>query len=76
MRAIVQDRYGGTEQLRLEDDVPTPVPGPDEVLVRVGAAGVDRGTWHVMAGLPLLAPGESRALRAMGPPRKRTRPRG
>ena len=54
MRAIVQDRYGGTEQLRLED-VPAPVPGPDEVLVRVGAAGVDRGTWHVMAGMPLVA---------------------
>ena len=29
--------------------------GPGEVLVRVGAAGVDRGTWHVMTGLPLAA---------------------
>jgi NADPH:quinone reductase-like Zn-dependent oxidoreductase len=54
MRAIVQDRYGGTDQLRLED-LPSPVPGRDEVLVRVGAAGVDRGTWHVMAGMPLIA---------------------
>ena len=26
--------------------------GDDEVLVRVGAASVDRGTWHTMAGLP------------------------
>ena len=54
MKAVVQDRYGGVEQLRL-DEVPIPVPGRDEVLVRVGAAGVDRGTWHVMAGMPLVA---------------------
>ncbi|MEU5537414.1 NAD(P)-dependent alcohol dehydrogenase, partial [Streptomyces sp. NPDC020362] len=26
--------------------------GPDEVLVRVRASSVDRGTWHMMAGLP------------------------
>jgi NADPH:quinone reductase-like Zn-dependent oxidoreductase len=54
MMAIVQDRYGSTDRLRLAD-VPDPVPGPGEVLVRVGAAGVDRGTWHVMAGRPLAA---------------------
>jgi NADPH:quinone reductase-like Zn-dependent oxidoreductase len=28
--------------------------GDDEVLVRVHAAGVDQGVWHVMAGLPYL----------------------
>jgi NADPH:quinone reductase-like Zn-dependent oxidoreductase len=54
MKAIVQDRYGTSHVLRLED-VPDPVPGPGEVLVRVGAAGVDRGTWHLMTGLPLAA---------------------
>ncbi|MFQ6171092.1 NAD(P)-dependent alcohol dehydrogenase [Oryzobacter sp. R7] len=54
MRAIVQDRYGGTEQLHVVD-LPDPVPGEGEVLVRVGAAAVDRGTWHVMTGTPLLA---------------------
>lgn len=54
MRAIVQDRYGSSERLRLVE-LPDPVPGSGEVLVRVGAAGVDRGTWHVMAGLPLAA---------------------
>jgi NADPH:quinone reductase-like Zn-dependent oxidoreductase len=52
MRAVVQHRYGGTEQLHVEE-VAAPTPGPDEVLVRVRAAGVDRGTWHLMAGLPL-----------------------
>lgn len=54
MRAIVQDRYGASDQLRL-DEVPDPVPGPGEVLVRVQAAGVDRGTWHLMTGRPLAA---------------------
>ncbi len=53
MRAVTQRGYGGTEQLELTD-VPEPVAGRGEVLVRVGAAGVDRGTWHLMAGLPLL----------------------
>jgi len=31
-----------------------PAIAPDEVLVRVRAAGVDRGTWHVMSGQPYL----------------------
>ena len=54
MKAIVQDHYGTSDQLVLTD-VPDPVPGPGEVLVRVAAAGVDRGTCHVMTGLPLVA---------------------
>ena len=65
MRAIVQDQYGGTEQLRLAD-LPDPTPGEGEVLVRVGAAAVDRGTWHVMTGTPLLAR-LGLGLRAPGP---------
>ena len=54
MRAIVQDEYGpGAEQvLRLEPEVPEPTFGDGDVLVRVSAASVDRGTWHIMAGLP------------------------
>ncbi len=54
MRAVVQDRYGGTEQLRLAE-VPDPVVGQGELLVRVSAAAVDRGTVHIMEGLPLMA---------------------
>ena len=54
MRAIVQDRSGSSDQLRVAV-LPDPVPGTGEVLVRVGAAGVDRGTWHAMAGLPRAA---------------------
>ena len=53
MKAIVQDAYGESEVLRLEDVV-VPEIGPDEVLVAVRAAGVDRGAWHVMTGLPYL----------------------
>ncbi|QKE83301.1 NAD(P)-dependent alcohol dehydrogenase [Arthrobacter sp. NEB 688] len=54
MRAVVQDHYGGTDRLRLADR-PDPAPGKGEVLVRVSAAGIDRGTVHVMTGRPLLA---------------------
>ena len=56
MQAIVQRRYGTVPEdvLRLEQTA-KPVPAPDEVLVRVRAAGVDRGTWHLMAGPPYLA---------------------
>src|SRR3954447_5717924 len=53
MRAIVQDRYGpeSADVLRLAE-IDRPTISDDEVLVRVNAAGVDRGTWHIMAGLP------------------------
>ncbi|HET7351313.1 MAG TPA: NAD(P)-dependent alcohol dehydrogenase, partial [Marmoricola sp.] len=53
MRAVVQDRYGDTDMLR-QELVPRPEPGDGEVLVRVHAAGLDRGTWHLMAGKPYL----------------------
>ena len=53
MKAIVQDRYGGLEVLEFRD-IDRPVPEDDQVLVRVHAAGLDRGVWHVMAGLPYL----------------------
>ena len=53
MKAVVQDRYGGIDVLEYRD-IDRPVPGDDEVLVRVHAAGLDRGVWHVMTGLPYL----------------------
>jgi NADPH:quinone reductase-like Zn-dependent oxidoreductase len=53
MHAIVQQGYGTVDQLTF-----TEVARPDitdaEVLVRVHAAGLDRGTWHMMAGKPYL----------------------
>jgi NADPH:quinone reductase-like Zn-dependent oxidoreductase len=53
MKAIVQDRYGSVDVLELRD-VEEPQPGDDEVLIRVHAAGVDPGVWHLMTGLPYL----------------------
>lgn len=53
MRAIVQRSYGSVESLKLES-VPRPTPGAKEVLLEVHAAGVDRGTWHLMTGTPYL----------------------
>ena len=60
MKAIVQDRYGTQpeEVLRLAEVARPAIGedvGDDEVLVRVAAASVDRGTWHLMAGRPYLA---------------------
>ena len=53
MKAVVQDVYGSTDALRFED-IEMPVIGDDEVLVRVRAAGVDPGVWHLMTGRPYL----------------------
>jgi hypothetical protein len=53
MRAIVQDVYGSADRLRLAK-VDKPVIAADEVLVQVRAAGVDRGTCHLMRGEPYL----------------------
>ena len=55
MGAIVQDRFGSVpdEVLRMAR-VPRPTIGDDEVLLHVRAASVDRGTWHIMSGLPHL----------------------
>lgn len=62
MSAIVQDRYGSADVLQLRE-IERPRPRADEVIVRVHAAGVDFGVWHLMAGMPYavrLATGISR----------------
>jgi len=52
MQAIVQDRYGEAgDVLRLEE-TGRPAIGDGEVLLRVHAARLDRGVWHLMTGLP------------------------
>jgi NADPH:quinone reductase-like Zn-dependent oxidoreductase len=53
MKAVVQDVYGSADVLQLRD-IPTPVPAGGEVLIRVRAAGVDQGVWHLMTGMPYL----------------------
>jgi NADPH:quinone reductase-like Zn-dependent oxidoreductase len=53
MKAIVQESYGSApEDVLRFTETPRPTIGDGEVLVRVRAASVDRGTWHLMAGLP------------------------
>ena len=59
MKAIVQDRYGGPEVLEFRE-IDQPVPTDNQVLVQVQAAGVHRGDWHIMTGLPYL-------IRLVGP---------
>src|SRR3712207_8614151 len=51
MKAIVRETYGSPDVLELRD-IDKPEIADEEVLVRVHAAGLDRGAWHVMAGLP------------------------
>jgi NADPH:quinone reductase-like Zn-dependent oxidoreductase len=53
MRAIVQDRYGSPDVLTAAV-IDRPEPGAHDVLLRVRAAGLDRGTWHLMTGKPYL----------------------
>ena len=53
MKAIVQDVYGSTDVLQFRE-IDKPEVSEGQVLVRVHAAGVDRGVWHLMTGLPYL----------------------
>jgi NADPH:quinone reductase-like Zn-dependent oxidoreductase len=66
MRAIVQDVYGDTADVLRLEEVARPVAGAGQVLVRVAAAGVDRGVWHLMAGKPYVA----RLILGLRAPRK------
>jgi NADPH:quinone reductase-like Zn-dependent oxidoreductase len=57
MKAIVQDTYGSTDVLELREIDPPQLADDDpkgatDVIVRVHASGVERGVWHLMAGLP------------------------
>src|ERR1022692_3113457 len=53
MRAVVRDSYGSADLLDLRK-VERPRITNHEVLVRVRAAGLDRGVWHIMTGQPYL----------------------
>ena len=52
MQAIIQDHYGEAEDVLRLEQIARPAIGDEEVLLRVHAAGVDRGVWHLMTGLP------------------------
>jgi NADPH:quinone reductase-like Zn-dependent oxidoreductase len=53
MQAIVQGGYGSPDVLHLARVTPPEI-AAGEVLLRVRAAGVDRGAWHLMTGTPYL----------------------
>jgi NADPH:quinone reductase-like Zn-dependent oxidoreductase len=53
MRAVVQHGYGSADVLAVRS-IGRPTISPSQVLVEVHAAGIDRGVWHLMTGLPLL----------------------
>ena len=53
MRAVIQDRYGDVDVLRLAE-IERPTPRDGEVLVRVHAAGAHIGDWRLMRGEPAL----------------------
>ena len=54
MKAIIQDRYGRARDVMHLGDMDRSTPDGDQVLVKVHAAGVDRGALHLMTGEPRL----------------------
>ena len=54
MKAIVQDKYGSPEVLKLRG-IDKPEIGDDEVLIRIRAAGANPADWAIMSGLPYIA---------------------
>ena len=53
MKAVVQHRYGPADQVLSVQEIDTPRPKDDEVLVHVHAASMHPDVWHVVEGLPL-----------------------
>ena len=54
MKAVVHDRYGSPDVLRVED-VPVPTPGPGQVRVKVAATSVNLSDWEGLVGSPAYA---------------------
>ena len=54
MKAIEQDTYGSADVLEFRD-IEDPVPGAEDVLIRVHAAGCGPDVWHLMTGMPYMA---------------------
>jgi NADPH:quinone reductase-like Zn-dependent oxidoreductase len=53
MKAMVRHAYGSPEVVQLEE-LPTPAPRNDEVLVKVRAASGNPADWHVLRGAPII----------------------
>jgi NADPH:quinone reductase-like Zn-dependent oxidoreductase len=74
MKALVQDIYGTSDVLRL-DDVDRPEPAAGQVLVQIAAASVNAADWHIMRGEPRVARLMDRNVFGRNGPRERIRGR-
>jgi NADPH:quinone reductase-like Zn-dependent oxidoreductase len=54
MKAWVYERYGSPDDVLRLDEVETPVPEGDQILVRVRASGLNAADWHLMRADPFL----------------------
>ena len=50
MKAVQLTGHGGLDKLVLRQDIPVPVPGPRDVLIKVGAAGVNNTDLNTRMG--------------------------
>src|SRR3712207_2865734 len=66
MRAVVYDRYGPPDVLRI-DSLPQPSPAAGQVLVKVAATSVNLSDWETLRGTPLYA-----RIGGLRSPRRRT----
>ena len=66
MKAVVYERYGAPEVLRIED-VSIPTPGPGQVLVRVAATSINLSDWETLLGTPAYS-----RIGGLRTPRRRT----
>src|SRR6267154_2956630 len=51
MKAVICEQYGGPEVLEIADEIPVPRIGPNGVLVRVRAAGINPLDWKLRKGM-------------------------
>jgi NADPH:quinone reductase-like Zn-dependent oxidoreductase len=72
MRAVVQDRYGPPEVLRVAE-LARPAPAEDQVVVQVEASSVNARDWHIMRGEPQVARLLDRSVFSRTSPRQRVR---
>jgi NADPH:quinone reductase-like Zn-dependent oxidoreductase len=54
MRAVVYDRYGPPDVLRIED-LPKPSPAARQVLVKIAATSINLSDWETLRGTPMYA---------------------
>jgi NADPH:quinone reductase-like Zn-dependent oxidoreductase len=68
MQAVLLTGHGGPDKLEFRTDVPVPAPAPDEVLIKVGAAGVNNTDIWARQGFYNTLPNTSEAVGWKGEP--------